>query len=75
MVTRVLIGLKHYLPKFLLDRYPKHEDIINRLGHYLVTDQDFSTFMALIVDVYEIGYTKAIEDYKEQLEKSGIRVE
>jgi hypothetical protein len=69
------IGLKNYMSKFLEDRYDKHRDIIERVSHGLTTEQDFTSFMSLAVDIYESAYLRAIEDCRVQFAQHGITLE
>lgn len=58
----------------LQERYQGHQNIIARLSHYLVTDQDLREFSIMLGDIYEKAYTKALNDYQIQLEANGIKV-
>ncbi len=69
------IGLKQYMSQFLGERYAKHQEIIERVAHTIATDNDFSAFMALAVDIYEAAYLKAVDDCREQFDKIGVKVE
>lgn len=66
----------HYLKKIvfemLKEKYSKHEQIIERSSVSLVTDQDIKDFVAMLIDIYETAYIKAVKDQKEQLEKLGL---
>jgi len=67
----------HYVEKsmfqILQERYAKHQDIVERVGVSLLTDKDIQAFLQMAIEIYEIGYLKAVGDYKEQLEKMGIK--
>lgn len=67
----------HYVQKsmfqLLQDRYVKHQDIVERVGVSLLTDKDVQAFLQMAVEIYEVGYLKAVDDYKVQLEKMGIK--
>lgn len=63
------------MQQFLAERYPQNKDIVERIGHNLVTEKDFTDFMKLVVDVYESAYLKAVDQYRVYLEKIGIKVE
>lgn len=65
---------KKTMYEFLKERYGKNEMILDRISHALVTDNDLHQFMTLITDVCEMGYLRAINDHKEQLNKLGISV-
>lgn len=68
----------HYIKKsmfeILQDRYSKHEQLLERIAHSLATEKELRDFLALAVDIYEIGFMKAVEDQKEQLQKLGLGV-
>jgi hypothetical protein len=64
--------LKKTMYEVLIDRYGKNEQIIDRLGATLVTENDVKSFMVLISDIYEIAYLKAVQDHRSQLEKLGL---
>jgi|LakMenEpi03Aug12_release.lakeMendotaPanAssembly.Ray.scaffolds.fasta_scaffold16801_13 hypothetical protein len=68
----------HYIKKsmfeILKERYGKHEQILERLSSHLIVEKDLKDFLAMIIDVYEIGFFKAVEDQKEQLKKLGLGV-
>ena len=66
--------LKKTMYEFLKHRYAENEDIIERIGHQLVTDKDAKAFMKLMMDVYETGYVTAVDQHKEQLAKIGVKV-
>ena len=68
----------HYIKKsmfeILKERYGKNEQILERLSSHLIVEKDLKDFLAMIIDVYEIGFLKAVEDQKEQLKKLGLGV-
>lgn len=68
----------HYIKKsmfeILQDRYAKHEAMLERIAHSLATEKELRDFLAMAIDIYEIGFMKAVEDQKEQLEKLGLGV-
>ena len=66
--------LKVYMSEILKDRYFKHESILERLGPTLSLDKDVQAFANLIVEVYEIGYLKALTDYEKEIGKLGYNV-
>lgn len=73
--NKYIAGLRSYMSQFLGLRYQRNQDVIERIGHTLVTEADFKNFMALAVDIYESGFMRAIDDYRVQLAKMGIKVE
>lgn len=66
--------LKKWFIELLGNRYPKHDPIIERVAMALSTDNDLKEFGALVAEVFEAGYFKAVNDYKEQAAKAGMEV-
>lgn len=66
--------LKKWFSELLKDKYPPHDAVVERVGTSLVTDKDLKDFGKVMTDVYEAGYMKAINDYKEQFEKMGLKI-
>jgi len=66
--------LKRWFIELLQNRYAKHDQIIERVALGLSTDVDVKDFGALVAEVFEAGYYKAVEDYKEQAKKAGMDV-
>jgi len=66
--------LKKYLFDILRERFPRNEDIIERVAAALVTQGDLQGFSQLIMDVFETGYFKSLNEQKEILTKAGIKV-
>lgn len=68
----------HYIKKnifeILKERFSKNENILDRMLHHLVTDQDVKDFNGLIADVYESAYTKCVEDHRKKFEELGYKV-
>lgn len=58
----------------LQDRYSQNEQIIERIGIGLATESDTMAFFNLIRDVYEVAFTKCVNEQKEQLAKLGYQV-
>jgi hypothetical protein len=65
---------KNWFQKILQNKYSKHEQIITRVASSLVTDSDLDDFGKLIGEVYEMGFNKAVNDYKGVLEEMGLKV-
>ena len=66
--------LKKWFAEILKEKYPPHESIIERVGTSLVTEKDLQDLGKLITEVYEVAYMKAINDYREQFEKMGVKI-
>ena len=66
--------LKKWFVELLEHKYPPHDDIIERVAVSLTTENDLKQFGDLITAVFERGYRKAIDDYKGQVEKLGLKI-
>jgi|GEM_PF-2656584 deoxyhypusine synthase len=67
-------GIKKYMFEMLQERYSRNEDIITRVSDTIMSEKDYQAFGQLIVDVYEKGFSTALEQQKEQFEKMGLDV-
>lgn len=68
------IAIKNLLIKVLNQKFLTYDDLISRIGHNLITDNDVNYFAKLISDLYEAGYMQCMNDYKSQLEALGIKI-
>lgn len=68
-------AIKKYLFELLKEKYSKNEKFIERLTSYVVTKEDYEALGILIVDIFETGFLKAVDEYKDQLLKMGLKVE
>jgi len=66
--------LKKFMFQVLDNKIINYEDLLTRVGFNLITEQDLKSFALMINEVMEIGYRKAIEDYRKQLNEMGIMV-
>ena len=67
--------LKKWFYDMLKINYTSHDTIIERVSCSLTTEKDLEDFGKLIGQVYETGYKKAVDDYREQIEKLGLKIE
>lgn len=51
-----------------------HDNIIERVASAMITEKDVQEFGLLIGQIFEQGYKKAYQDYKEEIEKMGLKV-
>ncbi len=65
--------IKKFLFGLLQHRYAQSEQLIERLSHHLVTDQDVDQFGKMISAIYESAYLKAVDDHKSALAKHGLK--
>jgi len=66
--------LKKFMAEFLYTKYYEYEDLLSRLGTQLITESDINRFGSMINEIYQLGYAKAVDDYKSELAKMGIQV-
>jgi hypothetical protein len=66
--------LKKWLVELLKSRYMQHDNIVERVATALITEKDLTDFGAMITDLYEIAYQKAVSDCKEEFEKLGVTI-
>lgn len=55
--------------------YSKYDTIIERVSTSLTTEKDLEEFSKLIGQVYEMGYRKAVDDYRIKMEEMGLKVQ
>ena len=67
-------AVKKYFEQILKERCGKNKDIIEKISHYIITDRDLKELGTLVADMFEVGYLKALEDYKDQLKEMGLEV-
>ena len=54
-------GIKKYMFEMLQERYSRNEDIITRVSDNIMSEKDSQAFGQLIVDVYEKGFSTALD--------------
>lgn len=68
-------AIKKYLFEILKERYSRNDKFIDRLASSVSTKDDYESFGNLIVDIFESGFLKAVNEYKDQLAKMGLKVD
>ena len=67
--------LKSYMLQLLgQEKYKKYQSFIERLGTHLQTQGDLEDFSNIMVAIFESGYMKSLNDYKEKFEKLGYQI-
>lgn len=66
--------LKKWFYELLGLQYSAHDSIIERISTSLSTEKDVEDFGKLIGQVYEVAYKRAVNDYKVEVEKLGLKV-
>jgi len=68
------IAIKKYLFDILKERYNKNEKFIERLSSQTLTKEDYENLGILIADIFELGFLRAVDQYREQLLKMGVKI-
>lgn len=68
------VAIKKYMFEMLKERYSRNERFVDRLASTVVTKDDYESLGGLMADVYEAGFVRAVDQYKEQLAKVGMKV-
>lgn len=66
--------LKKWVSEIIKKDYQQHEETIERVATALLTEKDLENFGKLIMGIYESAYKKAVDDYKKQFEKMGVKI-
>lgn len=68
-------AIKKYLFELLKERYSRNDKFIDRMASSITTKEDYESLGNLVVDIFETGFLKAVNEYKDQLAKMGMRVD
>ena len=68
-------AIQQYLFQILGPRYNKYHDLMQRMTVNIVTTTDATNFGKLLVELYEVAYLKAVEDYRGAVEAHGLKIE
>lgn len=68
------VAIRKYLFDILKERYGKNSSYIERLASSVITKEDYESLGVLVADLYEAGFMRAMDQYKEQLAKVGMKV-
>ena len=66
-------GAKKVFYEILGQKYGKHESVIENITENVANEKQYQEFGKLILDVYEAGFFKAIEQHKAALEQYGLK--
>ena len=69
------IAIQKFLMEMLKERYTNHAQVIERMCHYLVTEQDAKQFSAFAADLYQLGFARATKEYTQKLAEQGFKLE
>jgi hypothetical protein len=68
------VAIKRYLFELIKERYDRNKGYIERLSVSTLTREDYDALGRLLADVYESGFVRAVEQYKDQMSKLGLKV-
>jgi hypothetical protein len=68
------IAIKRYIFEVLKERYSKNEKFVDRLASLITTKEDYESLGIFITDLYETGFLRAVDQYKDQFNKMGMKV-
>lgn len=68
------LAIQKYLHQILGDRYNKYHDLMQRMTHNVVTVKDATDYGKMLVEIYEVAYLKAVEDYRKTVESHGFKI-
>jgi len=66
--------LRKFMLQVLANKVENYDELLTRVGISLVTENDLKMFALMVNDILEVGYRRAVEDYKKQLSEMGIEV-
>jgi hypothetical protein len=66
--------LKKWFIELLKEEYPPFDAIVERIATSLITDKDLKDFGQLVTHIYAKAYRKAVEDYRKEIEKLGLKI-
>ena len=69
------LAIRKFMAEVLEEKYSSYDDLATRISRELITESDLNNFAKMINDVYEMGYKKAIAEYKDKLADFGVQVE
>jgi len=65
---------RQYLFDMLQERYEPSKNFIERITVHIGTEDDLKCFAKMIADVYELGFLRATNQYRNELAKLGYNV-
>jgi hypothetical protein len=69
------LAIQKYLFQILGNRYTKYHDLVQRMTHNVVTTKDATDYGQMLVEIYEVAYLKAVEDYRKNVEAHGFKID
>lgn len=66
--------IKKYIHDILKDKFWAHEKFVDRMATWFQTKDDLESFGKLMVELYESGFLRAVDQYSEQMKSLGYKV-
>ena len=68
-------SVKKYVFEAMADKYTHEMDeTLSRVTHSLVTKEDVEKFLALLSEMHNVGYMKAMKNAQQSLEEHGLKM-
>lgn len=67
-------AIKKHIFEMIGDRYARNEKFVDRLVSHVSTKEDYDGLGTLLADVFESGFIRAVNQYKDQFAKMGMKV-
>jgi hypothetical protein len=67
-------AIKKHIFELIKERYSKNEKFIERIASGITTKEDYESLGRLITDLYEAGFLRAVDQYRDQFTKMGMKV-
>jgi len=69
------VAIKKYLFEVLKERYRRNERYVERLAATTVVREDYEGLSTLVADLFEVGFLRAVDQYKDQIAKMGFKID
>lgn len=67
-------GIKKISFDLLKERYGNYEKIIDQVSKNITNNKEYEEFGKFLLEFYEAGFFKAVEDHRQELKKLGYKV-
>ena len=74
MSNQKVQAINLFLEKLIGKKLGLHQEVVQRLAIQLVTEKDLQQLAMLCNELYQEGYMKCFDHYREKLANSGINI-
>lgn len=67
-------AIKKHIFEMLGERYGRNERFVERLVSQVTTKEDYDGLGTFLADLFESGFVRAVNQYKDQFTKMGMKV-